>query len=729
MENINSSSAPKRAAEMSDDDDASSKPAKRRHTDDQDLCEHCSSKTFYDLLHDHRPDLQNFIAARNFGPGWPLDRSLRCNVCRLMMHTLRQQYTDETMQRYLTHDELVCTIDRRRGAENMRFQHITPFTQLCVGLRCRTRATDPPLNRERWTWHHSLLDMIRDPSVTSSSEASKRQLSQDSVFQPATLAVWLRECDSAHEHSSQPSVDLEPLLSTGRFRLLDVRDNIITTMRDIVPYVALSYVWGTSMSHYADSLAPEAGVTAASTVDSRVVRWDRVPKTVKDAAGMVKALGERYLWVDALCIDQQVAEDKSTIIAEMSSIYRNSLFTIIAADGNDAEHGLTRLSRGSRITDGAEYMTATAHGVQLVPARPTQSNAIDRSYWGSRAWTYQEYLLSRRCVIFTHDEVFFQCPEVEKREAYIIRYTANDQKPGTKPMARSRFAKMDRTRSLHVSLAEQDLSTCHFGRYMELVESYTSRKLTHIGDRLDAFRALSDAFSGPNMQSVPRWKTAAHGIPLRFLPRALFWQQDDADGRQGSPLMSRLHSNARGDTYFPSWSWIGWSGRIQYSRFISVNARPRLTFTARDQWNMIGRLEEVVTEAERLPLVPNLCREPSAATTIHMNAYVAQVKIRGPHRAYHKGSEPDVFYICAMNGWKLGEVRIDPLYVAVRDPEYVYEAVSLQAKVLLGEKDVLLTAVDNGFHERISVWQDMPTVAIQQGWWQRNATYKYVRLR
>ena len=51
-------------------------------------------------------------------------------------------------------------------------------------------------------------------------------------------------------------------------------------------------------------------------------------------------LGQRYLWVDRLCICQDDREVQTKQIDAMGDIYNNAVFTIIAANGWDANHGL-----------------------------------------------------------------------------------------------------------------------------------------------------------------------------------------------------------------------------------------------------------------------------------------------------------------------------------------------------------------------------------------------------
>jgi hypothetical protein len=78
-------------------------------------------------------------------------------------------------------------------------------------------------------------------------------------------------------------------------------------------YVALSYVWGSPSGDW--------------------------PQTILDAAEVTKRLGEQYLWVDRLCINQSNLQEKQVLISKMNAIYEGAEFTIVAAAG-DARTGL-----------------------------------------------------------------------------------------------------------------------------------------------------------------------------------------------------------------------------------------------------------------------------------------------------------------------------------------------------------------------------------------------------
>jgi hypothetical protein len=66
-----------------------------------------------------------------------------------------------------------------------------------------------------------------------------------------------------------------------------------------------------------------------------------VSSIMKIALVVVKELGVHFLWVDQYCINQDDAATKDDQINKMHSIYEGSIATIVAAAGQDADHGLS----------------------------------------------------------------------------------------------------------------------------------------------------------------------------------------------------------------------------------------------------------------------------------------------------------------------------------------------------------------------------------------------------
>lgn len=99
-------------------------------------------------------------------------------------------------------------------------------------------------------------------------------------------------------------------------------------------YVALSYVWGG---------IPFTKTTARNIALFREERGlDQNPllNTITDSMKLVSLLGERYLWVDAVCIVQDDENAKAEQIAKMDLVYAGALLTIVAASGDTAAAGL-----------------------------------------------------------------------------------------------------------------------------------------------------------------------------------------------------------------------------------------------------------------------------------------------------------------------------------------------------------------------------------------------------
>ena len=129
-----------------------------------------------------------------------------------------------------------------------------------------------------------------------------------------------------------------------------------------------------------------------------------LPATIKDAIEFTAAIGERYLWVDSLCIVQDDGNAKMVQIMAMDQIYSGSVMSIIANDGTSCRDGLP----GVRETLGRwKQHIASVRGIRLANKQMTTSTSKDGG-WALRGWTFQEHALSRRCVHFTLDGLQFE---------------------------------------------------------------------------------------------------------------------------------------------------------------------------------------------------------------------------------------------------------------------------------------------------------------------------------
>jgi hypothetical protein len=171
-----------------------------------------------------------------------------------------------------------------------------------------------------------------------------------------------------------------PVRTTYPIRCLDIQSMSLTTLDLKNRYIALSYVWG-------GHLDPETHWPALF-LSSGKVRKAALPKTIQDAIVAVEKLGERYLWVDLVCINQNDPEDFTTQISQMNLIYKNAVCTIVALYGVNAEAGLPGVSDAPRSRT-ESLVRINAKNIVCGPHIDFLC-AIKSSKWRERAWTFQE---------------------------------------------------------------------------------------------------------------------------------------------------------------------------------------------------------------------------------------------------------------------------------------------------------------------------------------------------
>jgi hypothetical protein len=92
----------------------------------------------------------------------------------------------------------------------------------------------------------------------------------------------------------------------------------------------------------------------------------------------------------------------------MFSIYSRAITTIVALSGSNAASGLPGIPPTRRNASSHPIALGLSH----VPRRDlnaTDSPGADQYVYNSRAWTWQERLISPRSIIFLPEQVSFQC--------------------------------------------------------------------------------------------------------------------------------------------------------------------------------------------------------------------------------------------------------------------------------------------------------------------------------
>ena len=115
------------------------------------------------------------------------------------------------------------------------------------------------------------------------------------------------------------------------------------------------------------------------------------PPVIEDAILVVKGLGFQYLWIDRYCIAQDSENEKHSQIQNMNMIYGHAEVTIIAAAGENPSYGLPGVNQRRRTSQ--SY--AKVRGYTLVSTLSPPQREVESSRRATRAWTYQEEVLSR----------------------------------------------------------------------------------------------------------------------------------------------------------------------------------------------------------------------------------------------------------------------------------------------------------------------------------------------
>jgi hypothetical protein len=97
----------------------------------------------------------------------------------------------------------------------------------------------------------------------------------------------------------------------------------------------------------------------------------------------------------------------------MDMVYRNVKFTNISAAGSGPDYGL--LVVGARLRSGHPSAVVAGRTLQVVPPNPVRR--LEESKWMTRAWVYQEAVCSRRSLVVTDDQGYFDCDSMTCRES------------------------------------------------------------------------------------------------------------------------------------------------------------------------------------------------------------------------------------------------------------------------------------------------------------------------
>ncbi|KAK7917985.1 hypothetical protein PG985_009859 [Apiospora marii] len=377
-----------------------------------------------------------------------------------------------------------------------------------------------------YVWH---LLLVKDASVES-HPGTGRILDPDWA-NLGMLKEWKHDCLALHGKLCDNPMKI---WETRPAWLIDVKQRCLVPGQVPDNFVALSYVYGSHRGSHmdADMLARLQQPMALDAPEAAQL----LSPIVQHAMYLTGVIGELYLWVDALCIPHHDAEATKQQLEMMAAIYAAAVVTIIAADGT-ARDGLQGLQGISASRDLGQTIIPFGDGEQLVVRNTGMFSLSGGLPYYDRGWTYQEYKMSPRRILFHSRELHWECScsvwhEELVRGAEVDKYID------------------DRMKVILAGFPD-------LGYLSHIVGNYNKRTLRYEEDALPGITGLlsvlSRSFAGGFL----------YGLPTMFFDRALGWTPHWSHINLRRRLTSdRSPENRLSPSGLPSWSWTGWQGLV-----------------------------------------------------------------------------------------------------------------------------------------------------------------------
>ncbi|KAE9365118.1 HET-domain-containing protein, partial [Stipitochalara longipes BDJ] len=264
-----------------------------------------------------------------------------------------------------------------------------------------------------------------------------------------------------------------------------------------------------------------------------------LPQTIQDAITVTRKLGEKYLWIDSLCIIQDSETDKLQEIGRMDEVYKNAFLTISAASGKGCHDGfLGRRNMAEEIPFPYECPDDTFSGILSSGFIQEVSHSVAREPIDFRAWTMQESMLAQRLLCYGCEQISWICP--------------NRLETFDSPLPPLRYGVAPLFIPEQLMLKEHGPASDISGGldWMMIVEDYTSRQLSYQTDKLSAISSLAKQWSGTFRKEDGPYVA---GLFLNKITSHLMWfAQKEAPRPVVPPYVA------------PTWSWASIDGPVTY---------------------------------------------------------------------------------------------------------------------------------------------------------------------
>ncbi|OTA35984.1 hypothetical protein BTJ68_05094 [Hortaea werneckii EXF-2000] len=450
-----------------------------------------------------------------------------CNLCRF--------WTSALIDGCFSHQDLT------------RFQASSAAVSLTLPVVALTRNSGPRRPDEPLFMRAKCL-VTADIGLTPSLGPPQQNFYKPSVWENPKndelvekIRNWLRQCSSSHKicRDTYASGALPKRLirtERGRTRLVDS-----AFLPADVEYVTLSYCWGQG----------QGIVLTTSTARSLYTEIEmyQLSRTLQDAIWVCSVLGIEYIWVDALCISQDMDSPEWRAEANrMNEVYGNAKFTLSVCSASSASEGFLRPRGISADLNSALEAKMCEKSLSLKGV--TLSEIRSLSPLARRGWTFQEELLSPKILYYSDQGTFWSCRSSKHTESRVVETGADRGFPDVtfpKPLDAHAFL------------------TARYPLFLwdSMIDSYSRRAFTKSSDYLPAVSGLASL--------VERRTHDEHlsGLWRSRLPGQLLWVVESLDLSDIQAAPFDHHSVAA-----PSWSWasIGPARAIRMPKEASASA-------------------------------------------------------------------------------------------------------------------------------------------------------------
>ncbi|KAG9309244.1 heterokaryon incompatibility protein-domain-containing protein [Chiua virens] len=501
-------------------------------------------------------------------------RRSTCDLCRLIAEALDKEPSDLGGTCRITENEEYCSFTLPRNVE-ARDPGVTHFHLTQASVIFDTSIPDdlfgPPLPWVVKEWDDRRPRYILHFQIKGGRDSEAIDLTAASM-QPDRGVL-----DIIGGRYVGPQLNPQLIEGDGQPTfVIDVIQSCLVESPSRCRYVALSYVWGTAtvFKHLLEN-----------TQDLRKpgsLRSLPIPTTIRDAITLVRLIGERYLWVDSLCIVQNDQRMQQEEIMRMGTIYSGALFTIIAAAGDHADTGLPGVERGSREQTQKTLKFGSCELLTVINILRFQGG-IDNTIWASRAWTFQERILSNRLLVFSERQVYWNCRSASLSEERVLE-EVQDIDWHRPPFPQSRLS--------DEYLSWEPLQSVEYcDLYHDLVYNYRQRRLTYQTDILNAFNGVAEIL-GKRQGDTLFW-----AIPGSHFSHTLTWEFLGHAKRNNIEVPIFKSDGSKEMVPIPSWSWAAWSGEelIHLNEFLDATknrVRPVVQFHIVDKNHELVKIED-----------------------------------------------------------------------------------------------------------------------------------------